>query len=63
MYYINLGANFTLHYFSTTKQSIYLIRSNRKIGAKKIWQMIIFSYLCLIIGPLVQGIERRFPKP
>ena len=35
MYYINLGANFTLHYFSTTKQSIYLIRGNRKIGAKK----------------------------
>ena len=42
MYYINLGANFTLHYFSTTKQSIYLIRGNRKIGTKNIWRMIIF---------------------
>ena len=63
MYYINLCANFTLHYFSTTLLLYYLIWSKGEIDCKKLWQMIFFLYLCLINGPLVQGIERRFPKP
>ena len=35
MYYINLGANFTLHYFSTTPLLYYLIWSKGEIDYKK----------------------------